>query len=392
MNKIKQFIILIAGICLYSCAGDPEFTGQENFNYDWQFYKSRDTSSQPPATVNWEKVDLPHTANLEPLTVISQWQGICFYKKDFKLDNNYNDKILTLQFDGAMNVADVWVNGQHMTRHMGGYLPFFIPLNEVVRFDTINTVLVRLDNRDNPITGPKPMKILDFNMYGGIYRNVYLTVKEKIHLTHPVEANVVAAGGVFFATTSGTRQQATFGIKSHVQNQSDQSAEIRITHQLTDPSGQVVATLESDKMIIKNQNAAEMNVRGSIESPSLWSPATPHLYTLKTDIYADGTLTDSQSERVGIRSIRITPEGLFLNEEKTFLRGVNRHQEYPYVGYALSDAAQYRDAYKIKQAGFDFVRSSHYPMSPFFLDACDELGIMVLDAILGWQYFGRKEF
>ena len=393
MNKIKHLLfILIAGIGLCACAGTPEFTGQENFNYEWQFYKSSDTSNLPPASANWEKVDLPHTANLEPLTVTSQWQGISFYRKDFKLNESYRDKILSLQFDGAMNVADVWVNGQHMTRHMGGYLPFFIPLNGVAHFDTINTVLVRLDNRDNPITGPKPMKILDFNMYGGIYRNVYLTVKEKIHLTHPVEANVVAGGGVFFATTSANKQQAAFEIKSHVRNQSDQSAEIRITHHITDPSGKVVATLESEKMTVKGQNAAETTVRGSIDSPSLWSPATPHLYTLKTDVYAQGKLTDTHSGRVGIRSVRITPEGLFLNEEKTFLRGVNRHQEYPYVGYALSDAAQYRDAWKIKQAGFDFVRSSHYPMSPAFLDACDEMGIMVLDAILGWQYFGGKEF
>lgn len=392
MNKIKQLIILITGICLYACAGDPTFTGQENFNYDWQFYQSSDTFDSPPPSADWEKVDLPHTANLEPLTVINQWQGICFYQKNFKLDKSYRDKILSLQFDGAMNVADVWVNGRHMTRHLGGYLPFFIPLNGVARFDTINTVMVRLDNRDNPITGPKPMKILDFNMYGGIYRNVYLTVKNKIHLTHPVQANVVAGGGVFFATTSATKQQATFEIKAHVQNQSDQSAEIRITHQLSDPSGKVVATLESDKISVLSQNTAETVIRGSLDAPSLWSPAAPHLYNLKTDVYADGSLTDSHSERVGIRSIRITPEGLFLNQEKTFLRGVNRHQEYPYAGYALSDAAQYRDAWKIKQAGFDFVRSSHYPMSPAFLDACDELGIMVLDAILGWQYFGDKEF
>jgi beta-galactosidase len=148
----------------------------------------------------------------------------------------------------------------------------------------------------------------------------------------------------------------------------------------------------SPEVTVEGEDDKEFVVHGSLQNPLLWSPAHPNLYSLKTEVYADGKVTDTQTDRIGVRSIHITPGGLALNGEKTFLRGVNRHQEYPYIGYALSDAAQYRDAYKIKQAGFDFVRCSHYPMSPAFLDACDELGIMVLDAILGWQYFGDAAF
>ncbi|MFT3739071.1 MAG: glycoside hydrolase family 2 TIM barrel-domain containing protein [Breznakibacter sp.] len=390
LKHLIYIIMLCTG--LSACCNAPTLAKTENFDYGWQFYRSDDTLAFPSGNTDWETVDLPHTARIEPLTVNDQWQGICFYQKSFSLPENFRDKVVSLQFDAAMNVAEVWVNGQKLAHHLGGYLPFVVNLDGVARFDTLNTVLVRLDNRDNPITGPKPLEILDFNMYGGLYRHVHLIARNKIHLTNPMEVDVVAGGGVFFATTKADKQQATVEVKSHVQNQTDAPATIHVTHTLTDASGKVVATFQSDKNTVESGQAKELIVNGTVNAPQLWSPATPHVYTLKTEIYANDRLTDAQTDRVGIRTVQITPEGLWLNGEKTFLRGVNRHQEYPYVGYAMSDAAQYRDAYRIKQAGFDFVRSSHYPMSPAFLDACDELGIMVLDAILGWQYFGDQEF
>ena len=393
MIKATHIIILSAlWMSLFSCTSPAEIPTDENFNQGWLFCKSSDTLALPGAECQWESVTLPHSANIEPLTVNNQWQGICFYKKEFTLDKKHQDKDLSLQFDAAMNVAEVWINGLKVTQHLGGYLPFVVNLNPWVRFDSTNTVMVRLDNRDNPITGPKPLAILDFNMYGGLYRNVHLIVNNQIHITNPIEANRVAGGGVFFATTRVNNQQAEFEIKTHITNTSNKTANISITHQLIDKTGRVAATLNSPQTPIEANKSSEIVLQGNVNAPMLWSPSAPNRYTLKTDVYADGKLTDTQKEEIGIRSIKITPEGLWINGEKTFLRGVNRHQEYPYVGYAMSDAAQYRDAYKIKQAGFDFVRCSHYPMSPAFLDACDELGIMVLDAILGWQYFGNDQF
>lgn len=388
----KPLIYFALCIGLFACGKAPQTRVMENFDYGWQFYRSDDTLSAPPADAQWETVDLPHTARIEPLTVNDQWQGICFYQKSFSLPKGYRNKTVSLQFDAAMNVAEVWVNGHKLAHHMGGYLPFVVNIDDVARFDTLNTVQVRLDNRDNAITGPKPLEILDFNMYGGLYRHVHLVAKNKIHLTNPMQVDVVAGGGVFFVTTQASRQQASVEIRAHVQNQTDASARIEVTHTLSDASGKVVTVIETGKHDVTPHQAKQFVANGQVDAPRLWSPAAPHLYTLKTEVFANGELTDTQTDRVGIRTVQITPEGLWLNGEKTFLRGVNRHQEYPYVGYALSDAAQYRDAYRIKQAGFDFVRSSHYPMSPAFLDACDELGILVLNAILGWQYFGGDEF
>jgi beta-galactosidase len=393
MNRIVWFLLIsIIGFSINACSRSKLVSVNDSFNEGWQFYRSPDTAAFPSEQTNWEMVVLPHTARLEPLTVKNQWQGVCFYRKEFAIDPDYRNKNISLQFDAAMNVADVWVNGKKAAHHMGGYLPFVVDLSDLLSFDSTNTILVRLDNRDNPITGPKPLSILDFNMYGGLYRSVSLIVKEKIHLSNPVQANVIAGGGVFFSTLYADKQRASFTIKSHIKNESDKPARIKVAHQLLDESGKVMASLESPMRSLDSKQDTELVLSGEVDSPRLWSPSAPNLYTLRTEVYDDGRLTDIQINRIGIRTIQITPEGLWLNGEKTFLRGVNRHQEYPYIGYALSDAAQYRDAYKIKQAGFDFMRSSHYPMSPAFLDACDELGILVLDAILGWQYFGDKEF
>ncbi|HKK82175.1 MAG TPA: glycoside hydrolase family 2 TIM barrel-domain containing protein, partial [Prolixibacteraceae bacterium] len=119
-------------------------------------------------------------------------------------------------------------------------------------------------------------------------------------------------------------------------------------------------------------------------------PKTPNLYTLKTKIVVNGRETDVEETQMGIRRIKITEGKFEINGEEMFLRGVNRHQEYPHVGYALSNEAHYRDAQKIKSAGFDYIRLSHYPHSPAFMQACNELGIVVLDAILGWQYYSKN--
>ena len=130
-----------------------------------------------------------------------------------------------------------------------------------------------------------------------------------------------------------------------------------------------------------------------VMQPALWSPDKPFLYTFRTELQSDKGVIDARETRTGIRSVRITADsGLVLNGATVSVTGTNRHQEYPYIGYALSDEASYRDAYKIREAGFNFVRCSHYPPSPAFLDACDEIGLMVINAIPGWQFIGDSLF
>jgi beta-galactosidase len=270
-------------------------------------------------------------------------------------------------------------------------LPFIVDVTSVIKLDKDNMIIVRLDNRDNPITGPKPLSKLDFNTYGGVYRNVWLIKKDSLYITHPVYANKIGSGGILITTDVKSDKLALIKVKTHIQNDYEKTKIVEIKHLLFDKNKKIIKSFGDNFFIPGNQDY-EVELFANLSSPRFWSPDTPNLYFICTKVYVDNFLVDKVETRFGIREVVIKPEGLLLNGKKTFLRGVNRHQEYPYVGYALSDNAQRRDAYKIKEAGFDYVRASHYPCSPAFLDACDEYGIFVLEPILGWQYFGDKLF
>ena len=147
---------------------------------------------------SWEKVNLPHTPNVEDKVVLHQWQGVCYYKRTLTVPAGWKEKEVWLEFGAAMHLADVWVNGRHVMQHAGGYLPFVADLKHSLEWGKENEILVRLDNRDNGLIPPgKPLSALDFCYYGGLYRDVNLIVKSRQHITHPVMAGQVAGGGIY---------------------------------------------------------------------------------------------------------------------------------------------------------------------------------------------------
>lgn len=334
---------------------------------------------------DWEDVVLPHTAHLEPYITKCQWQGVCWYRKHFRLPEESLGKTIFLQLDGAMNVADVWVNGIHKSTHAGGFLPVIVDMSGDLSVEE-NLIAIRLDNRDNPLTGPKPLKQLDFNTYGGLYRNARLLIKDKLHITPAVPEGKAASGGIFITYPYISREKAVAEIKVHVRNGHSEPRIFRIENRIARNTETVASVKSSDIMLNAGcDTVVILNVE--VTNPRLWSPADPELYLLTSQLVSGERLIEQQRTKIGLRNVEFRGKDLYVNGERTFLRGVNRHQEYPYIGYALSDNAQRRDAALIKAGGFDYVRLSHYPPSPAFLDACDSLGLFVLDAVPGWQYY-----
>lgn len=378
MLKLKTAIMSLAAMLL---AAVPAFAA--DFNDGWKFFR---VEGQAPAALDaapWESVALPHTTRIEPRIVNDQWQGTAFYRKTFATDPKWKGQRVLLRFEAAMNVATVNLNGRDVARHLGGYLPFTVDLTPHLNASGDNVLTVELDNRDNPITGPKPLKILDFNTYGGLYRGVTLMVKPPVHVTDEMLSNTVAGGGIFVTYPQVSAAEAQVAVRTEVANTSGEDRVVSLVQTLK--SGRSTAAAATISVSLKAGETRTVEQALLVRRPRLWSPKSPNLYTLETRVQ-DGRVRDVTETRIGIRRFDITKDVFKINGEAQHLRGVNRHQEYPYVGYALSPNADRRDALLIKRAGFDFVRLSHYPQSPAFMAAADELGLVLLDSIPGWQY------
>lgn len=400
-DGILPLLALMAVVLLSAGCGRGKNAGMPvSFNDGWMFIRQDSANFDKilPGNIpnnKWEDVTLPHSAVIEPLVISeSQWTGICWYRKLYRADRRQRHMNTGLLFDGAMHDAIIYLNGAEIARHTGGYLPFYVSLTDDLEYSRENEILVRLDNRENPSIPPgKPLDELDFLWYSGLYRNVSLYVTDKLHITTSPGAHTLLGGGIITGARDISREAATLTASVHVSNDDRIPRSFHMRNTLLDAAGLDVASSRSERIELEPGQSQRLMTKIIVMQPSLWSPDKPFLYTLVTELRSDNGVIDRRETRTGIRSVRITPDkGLVLNGEPVQVTGTNRHQEYPYIGYALSDEASYRDAFKIIEAGFNLVRCSHYPPSPAFLDACDELGLMVIDAIPGWQFIGDSLF
>jgi len=376
--KTISLLILMAASCM---AADPPALAQHSFNEGWQFALNTAT---PTVSTPWQVVTLPHAARLEPLLLGDKmWMGECLYRKVFTADPAWKGKRVCLNIEAAMHTADIAINGKPVASHAGGYLPFQIDLSEHLNYGSANELLIKLDNRENPDVPPgRPYRDLDFSWYHGLYRNVDLLVTDKLHITDPVAANLTSSGGIFVTYPKVSADAATVQVRVHVKNDRAVPARFSVRCSLSGISAR------SEPATLAPGESLSSTLMLVVPTPKLWYPTAPHLYQLSTEVLdADGATADRQRIDIGIRTATCTAGCFTINGPTIYLRGTNRHQEYPYIGYALPDSAQWRDAAMIKQAGFDFVRLSHYPNSSAFLDACDHYGIIVMEPIPGWQYY-----
>ena len=306
-------------------------------------------------------VRLPHTVKELPLHYIDHkaYQMVCGYRKRLPILPEYAGKRLFLQFDGAGHIATVYINGEKVCHHRTGYTAFRLEISEYVTVGEDALIAVELDTTENPAVPPFGF-VIDYLTYGGLYREVWLDIREQSYIED------------IFVTTP-------YHDQVHVEIQTRGSALCRLS--ILEEDGTTLLTKETS-------SPADL----VFPNARLWSLDDPHRYVLKCQLLDGyGAIVDTQEVKFGVRTIDFREDGFYLNGKKTFLRGLNRHQSYPYIGYAAPENLQREDARILKQElGCVAVRTSHYPQSQYFIDECDKLGLLVFTEIPGWQHIGDE--
>ena len=306
-----------------------------------------------------EDVRLPHTVRELPLHYAGpeDYEMLCGYRRVLHIPAEYEGKRLFLQFDGAAHIASVFVNGRETVTHRCGYTAFRVEITGLVRYGADNLVAVRLDCTENPAIPPFGF-VIDYLTYGGLYREVWLDVREQAYIED-----------IFVTTPAAGRVRAVLTVSG-----GQQHVRLRVL------DGEVcLAECGGD--------GSEFDV--SVPNAAQWSPEHPKLYTLEA-VLDNG---DTQRVSFGFRTAEFRADGLYLNGERVFMRGLNRHQSYPYIGYAAPESLQREDARILKhELGCNAVRTSHYPQSRYFIDECDREGLLVFTELPGWQHIGGEEW
>lgn len=394
MIQALSCIILLTVFPCRAYSGNTSSRITLNMNTDWAFYRSDveqgekvrlDDSDWIPATV-------PHIMQLEKKHCGGNiiYQGIGWYRRYFKLPEAYKDKRITVDFEGVMTSCEVFLNGKRIAVNHGGYIGFAADITGLVDFEGNNVLAVRVSAEYDPLTPPgKPQGKMDFYYYSGIYRDVNMVITDKLHITEAVEEGIVAGGGVFVTYPEVTKELARIHIKTHVKNDHEDKCSARLITSLWDKNGKQIGADTRD-ICLEPSSAMSYEQDLHVRQPHLWHPYQPELYILKSQIVRDDAVTDECIHSIGIRTIKYTTEeGFFINGEKLYLRGANRHQGFQNVGDAASNSMQEREVIQLKQGGFNAVRAAHYPQDPAFLDACDKYGLLVVECLPGWQYFNK---
>ena len=354
-------------------------------NDDWLFTEQFEDSLAAPGYPEntLQPVRLPHTCKETPFHYFDEsiYQMVSGYRRHLQIPADWQGKHILLTFEGAAHDSTVFCNGKKVGEHHCGYTAFTVDLTDNVLYGQDNLLCVRLDSREN-LNVPPFGYVIDYMTYGGIYRDVRLEVKEKVSLS-----DIFVHTAIDFRSSPVTAQ-----ITSEITL--TESAENVTIRQYYMPKS-TAAAQESWKLLCEQTVSADascdkdISLTATITAPLLWDTEEANLYILKTQLYQDNTLLDETETTFGIREAVFKKDGFYLNGKKLRIRGLNRHQSYPYVGYAMPESMQKLDADLLKkELGLNAVRTSHYPQSHYFLERCDELGLLVFTEFPGWQHIG----
>ena len=365
-------LLLFSSTSLYGEEKSPRV--RENLNREWLFILGDPLQAQAIEfdDSGWDPIGLPHSFSLPYFLSEDVYMGYGWYRKTIELSEADLERALSIEFEAAFQEVNLFVNGKLAGSHRGGYTGFQIDISPFVKQGR-NSLAISVNNLWNPQIAPRAG---EHQFSGGIYRDLYLVKTAKVH---------VDWYGTSITTPRATKEEALVEVVTEVVNELDRKQRVQLKTTLLDPYGIELATLVDSRVLKAGEHYSFLQKSKRLSEPKLWNINTPYLYQALTQLYIGEELVDQYSTTFGIRQLEWTANrGFFINGEHLYLKGANVHQDQAGWGDGVTNAAIRRDLMLIKEAGFNFVRGSHYPHDPYFSQVCDELGLLFLAEGVIW--------
>jgi Glycoside hydrolase family 2 C-terminal domain 5/Glycosyl hydrolases family 2, TIM barrel domain/Glycosyl hydrolases family 2, sugar binding domain/Glycosyl hydrolases family 2/Domain of unknown function (DUF4982) len=389
MNLSSRWNAAVITAAIFLLAAGRALAQRERTSFDdgWRFLKGDSAGAERETFKDeqWRLLDLPHDFSIEdlqadPAQALNKTSspfdsrapggaanaftrgGVGWYRKTFDVPTTWGDKKIVITFDGVYHDATIWLNGKKLLTHRYGYTSFSIELNEFLHFGGTNVLAVKVDTSGNHTR---------WYSGSGIYRHVWLDLAEPFRVT---------TWGIAITSPVVRDDDATVSVRTKLRNDYQKKVDCTLGLSIRDASGTMIATASSQQIGVAPQTTEETEQTIVVPRPRMWSPEQPSLYSLVTDVKVGGIVTDRVETTFGIRSIAFDAQsGFQLNGRIVKLRGGCVHHDNGPLGSAAFDRAEERRVELLKAAGFNAIRTSHNPPSPAFLDACDRLGMLVID-------------
>jgi|WetSurMetagenome_2_1015567.scaffolds.fasta_scaffold00041_58 beta-galactosidase len=402
--RIKIILILLLFCVLLSEAGAKSTTPQKSpriekiINSHWTFNyfpaESRDVGCEAPGydDSKWPVISIPHTwstyettGEIHPFIKSASendnpywWTGWGWYRKHFIVNTDITDKKVFIEFEGVQKYCRVWINGKYLGDHKGGYGSFDFDITDHLIKGKDNVLVVAVNNRQKDEFNIPPMAAGNFNVYGGIYRDVTLVIKNKLFI--PMQGSATHEGGTFVTTPVVSEKAGTVRVQTWVKNDYSQPKTCSLSTFIIDASAKVLQVLTTKYTIGPKQVYKFDQVSKPVKTPHLWSPDNPYLYRVWSEVTDGSRVADSYSSPLGFRWFRWDYKENFLhvNGKKVIIHGGNRHQEYPWLGDAIPKWITEMDFRDIAvNLNYNFMRTAHYPNDKYVYDLTDRYGIMI---------------
>ena len=372
---------------------------QIHFNKDWEFIKHFDTAFLSGERAADEIVCLPHSCAEMPYHYFDEsiYQMVCGYRKTLTAPKEWEGKRVILQIGAAAHYAEVYCNGELVATHGCGYTAFSADLTETLRYGEDNTIVISVDSRET-LDIPPFGHVIDYMTYGGLYREMWIEVLEPMYIKDafvipmlPKDERLIEKSEV----NAHLRTELEITADREWVNRLQEPVKIRQTMKRLNTRDEIeLGCISLSKCMTRLREDLDREFRVYVtdweaEGVRIWDVEDPVCYLVRTELISGDTVIDAVETETGFRRTHFAADGFYLNDRKLKIVGLNRHQSYPYVGYAMPRSMQELDADILKnELGLNAVRTSHYPQSQHFIRACDRAGLLVFTEIPGWQHIG----